>query len=351
MNVLLVSAKTENSKGGIATWTDTYLNECDKHGIICSLLNIATVGRRAKQGNAKRSLKDEIIRTTKIFRELNKLLKSEKYDIVHLNSSGASFGMMRDYMIIKKISKAQPKSKIIVHFHCDVAFQIKGKQKYYYLKKIMMLVNSAIVLNQDSYKYLKDNFGFKSVILPNFIDDSYVRTTPKKINEDISKVMFVGYVQPQKGAKEIYQLADKFSDINFYMIGEVREDVKLWDKPENIVLCGAKERCEIIRNLDDADVFLFPTYSEGFSIALLESMARGVPCITTNVGANVDMIEDKGGVVTEVGDVEGLVKGIDYMKKSLTRERMSQWLVEKVKKEYTVTKVFEKIEKIYLSLM
>ena len=49
IKLLLVSPKTEQSKGGIAVWTDAFLENCDKYGISCDLLNIATIGKRAKQ--------------------------------------------------------------------------------------------------------------------------------------------------------------------------------------------------------------------------------------------------------------------------------------------------------------
>ena len=41
-----------------------------------------------------------------------------------------------------------------------------------------------------------------------------------------------------------------------------------------------------------ADVFVFPSLSEGFSKALLEAMAAGLPIVTTPVGAAVDLLQD-----------------------------------------------------------
>ena len=49
--------------------------------------------------------------------------------------------------------------------------------------------------------------------------------------------------------------------------------------------------------LDKADVFLFPSYTEGFSISLTEAMASGLPCIASDVGANQDMLENHGGIL------------------------------------------------------
>ncbi|WGM31829.1 glycosyltransferase family 4 protein [Brevundimonas sp. NIBR11] len=36
--------------------------------------------------------------------------------------------------------------------------------------------------------------------------------------------------------------------------------------------------------MDEHDVFLFPSISEGFGLALLEAMSRGMPCVTTYTG-------------------------------------------------------------------
>jgi glycosyltransferase involved in cell wall biosynthesis len=41
-----------------------------------------------------------------------------------------------------------------------------------------------------------------------------------------------------------------------------------------------------------ADVFIHPTYHEGFSVALVEASMLGLPIIATSVGGNVEIIED-----------------------------------------------------------
>ena len=75
MKVLLVSPKMENPNGGIAVWTDIYLNHIEKVGVDCDLLNIAPMGKRAVNGNAKRNFFVEIKRTLRIFKNLSELEK------------------------------------------------------------------------------------------------------------------------------------------------------------------------------------------------------------------------------------------------------------------------------------
>ena len=48
-----------------------------------------------------------------------------------------------------------------------------------------------------------------------------------------------------------------------------------------------------------------PSNLESFGLAALEAMVSGVPCITSNAGGLVELVEDGiSGFTTEVGDVE-----------------------------------------------
>ncbi len=346
LKLLLVSPKTEKSNGGIAVWTDTFLENLPD-SLDCDLLNIATVGKRAENGNARRSMYDEFVRTRRIFRDLRAFLKTKKYDVAHINTSCGTFGLIRDYLTARKIRKKQTSCKIIVHFHCDIQTQCRSRLSLGFLKRILKLADSSLVLNRKNHLYLLDEFNFESIALPNFIEEKTLINSPKSISENINKAVFVGYVQPPKGIREIYELAKLLPEIKFSLVGEVSHEVLSWDKPENVELSGSKPHDEILDALDDADVFVFPSHSEGFSIALLESMSRGVPCVATDVGANRDMIENKGGYIVEVGNVNAMKLAIDGMRSSAVRKQMSDWLVDKVAKNYTVKSVIKKITDVY----
>lgn len=64
---------------------------------------------------------------------------------------------------------------------------------------------------------------------------------------------------------------------------------------------------EKLEAFEAADIFVLPSYSEGFSRAILESMAAGLPAVVTSVGAVPDIVEDGGNAfVVRPGDVPGL---------------------------------------------
>ncbi len=348
VNLLLISPQSTQSQGGMTVWTDAFCKHCPENEVECDLVNIATIGSRAIKGNSKRNFFDEFVRTKRIFKNLKEKLSKKKYNATHINTSCGSFGLIRDYMTAKYIRKKQPDCKCVVHFHCDVESETKSKYKRHFLEKLLNITDIALVLNNESKSFLNQHYSVPVMAVPNFIDEALVRKDEKQISKKIEKAIFVGYVQPRKGTREIYDLAKKFPQIIFDLVGEVRADVKEWEIPDNVILHGPKGRNDIIKALDNADVFIFPTYSEGFSIALLESMARGLPIITTAVGANAEMLEGKGGIVVSVGDVAAMEKALEPLQDSEKRREMSLWNIQKVRSEYTAQGVMKRIAKLYL---
>lgn len=337
MKVLMISAKVEHPSGGIAVWTDSYL-KISKHieQFFVDLVNVAMIGKRAIRATTKRNIRDEIIRTHNIFKQLNGCLKRENYDVAHLNTSVGAFGIVRDYMIAKKLK--EKKIPCVVHFHCDIQNHDGNRIVSYFLDKILKLSSMNLVLCENSQRHLREKYNVDSVKVPNFVDDKLILQS-KKIQPDIHHVVFVGRVSREKGAEEVYRAARVFPDIQFSMIGEVSNEAAAWERPDNVVLCGIKEHGQVLEELDTADLFIFPSHTEGFSLALAEAMARGLPVIATDVGANAEMLEGQGGTIVPVGDVEAMVVALERMKDAEARREMSVWNINKVRTRYETRQV------------
>lgn len=345
MKLLLVSPKTEDGKGGIAVWTDTFLNNSENAGLDCDLLNTAL--QRARKNERKRNFLDEFKRTRRIFRNLKKMLKNGAYEVAHVNTSCGTFGMVRDYFIARKIKRKQPACKVVLQFHCDVKTQSASKLTQIFLKRALKLVDKILVLNEKNVCFLRQAYHTESISVPNFVDENVIRREQKTIRETIENALFAGFVQAQKGVWELYELAKRFPFITFSLYGNVREEFQTAPHPANVVLCGPKSHEEVLAALDEADVFVFPTHSEGFSVALLECMARGVPSVTTDVGANLEMLENKGGIVVPVKDVDALEQAMKNIADASLRREMSEWSIQKTKNTYTAEAVLEKIQSVY----
>ncbi|UZD23932.1 glycosyltransferase [Algoriphagus halophytocola] len=86
-------------------------------------------------------------------------------------------------------------------------------------------------------------------------------------------------------------------ELKLWIIGEGTERAKL-EKLVNesrlngkVVFWGFQEN--IRPYLEAADAFVLPSFSEGFSISLVEAMLCGLPCIVTNQGGPSEIIEDQ----------------------------------------------------------
>lgn len=58
----------------------------------------------------------------------------------------------------------------------------------------------------------------------------------------------------------------------------------------NVIFAGY--RTDIKELLNCADVFCFPSFREGLSVALMEAMAAGMPCVVSCIRGNVDLIQE-----------------------------------------------------------
>jgi glycosyltransferase involved in cell wall biosynthesis len=62
----------------------------------------------------------------------------------------------------------------------------------------------------------------------------------------------------------------------------------------------------------EADVFVFPSWFEGFGLVLLEAMACGLPAIATMATAGPDLLTEACGRVVPTGDVDALVENLQW---------------------------------------
>lgn len=347
LRVLLISPLPPPA-GGIATWTEQYIQWTKNRKINIDIVNSAVIGRRAQKINSNTNFLEEIERTKSIVKELRTKIDKFKPQIIHLNTPCGKFGIVRDFICAQIAIKNSV--KLIVHYRCNIEDQVhKSFVSRFFLKRLSNIADLNLVLNSSSSQYLMQGNQRNSILIANFINESFALDRSKSITTDIKIISFVGHVQRAKGILEIIHAAKELPEITFKIAGPISGEISKIEKPKNMVFLGVLSKQEVKILLQESDLFLFPTYTEGFANALLEAMAVGLPIITTPVGANVDMLESMGGVIVEVGNSKDIVDAIYSIKSPVDRTRMSEWNLNKVKNEYTIDKVMEKLMLIYLN--
>lgn len=344
MKVLLISPLPP-PEGGIAVWTKKYKEYCDQHGQELTIVNTALIGTRAEQINRKRNYLDEVKRTFGVLKDLRSKLQRAAPDVVHLNTSCSRFGLYRDYFCCRMAVKRN--KPVILHCRCNIEDQLGGRNSS--CKVFAQMAHSAakiLVLNRKSQKYAEQIAPGKVITVPNFADEKMLNDSAA-ISKQLKEAVFVGHVQKTKGAEEILKAASRLPQIRFKMIGPVQKEIAEKECPPNVEYIGNLPPQEVQKHLKMSDVFVFPTYTEGFSNALVEAMASGLPVITTDVGANYDMIEEHGGIIVPVGDSEAIVNALKKMEPFQVRAEMSEWNINKVRRCYLRDEVMKRILSIY----
>ncbi len=98
-----------------------------------------------------------------------------------------------------------------------------------------------------------------------------------------------------------------------------------------------------------ADVFVSPTYAEGFSNTILEAMATGLATISCRVVGVVDCLRDgENGLLTEPGDIAALVDGLRRLiTDPALRRRLADAALEECRHVYSWPAVGRQIMQVY----
>lgn len=350
----ILLAPTPPPAGGIAGWTVRMLDAKLKNGWELAVVDEKAIGNRQVFGKAgRRNLIDELKRCHQIWSGLRRELKDPESKIVHSCIPSVTLAMVREYFCAV-ITKRRGR-KFIIHFRCTVPNTTQGKIGQLVLRMLCNKSDLIISLNRQSSDYLSKITKTPVRLIPNFIcADELV--TDYEVRDELKTVLYVGGLVENKGVYDCLEIAKRLPEITFRFVGkgnsEFEEKAQAYSL-SNVVFTGQKDRDGVKEELKKADVFLFMTYfrGEGFSNALCEAMAAGLPCVVTDWAANRDMIGDSGGVVVGVKDVDGAVEALKVMRDKNERRRMSYANLQKAKTKYVDQVVIDQYVEAYENIL
>jgi len=181
------------------------------------------------------------------------------------------------------------------------------------------------------------------------------------IKKDIPIILTIGRLSPAKGHSFLLEAASIVNNgkmrAKFLFLGDGPLKKNLEQKALEL---GVDDFVSFLGFRDDvesylqiADLVVFPSVREGFSVALLEAMAAGKPIIVTDVGGNKEAIEsDMSGVLVPAGDSKTLGEAILQL---LTNSEKSQSLAigarKRFESEFRLKNMLTKTEAVYSDLI
>ena len=176
-------------------------------------------------------------------------------------------------------------------------------------------------------------------------------------------VLFLGRVHPKKG---LDILADAFAivaktrdDARLVIAGpdEAGQSRKIASRLEKsgvlgqVIFTGMLTGIRKARALATADVFVLPSYSEGFSMAVLEAMATGLPVVISRQCYFPEVDQSNAGIVVETRADELAVALGRLLDDPGLRREMGQNGQEMIRHGYTWDSIASRMTEFYRSVV
>ncbi len=235
---------------------------------------------------------------------------------------------------------------------------------------IEFAINHSDAVTTVSESLKKDTHDFFNItkqiqVIPNFIDfkhyqNQYDKELKKYIAPNGEKI--ITHVSNFRKVKRVEHVIRIFDGVNKEISSKL---LLVGDGPERLkmeALCRKLGLCDLVKFmgksksieafLSVSDLFLLPSEAESFGLVALESMACGVPVVSSNVGGLPELnVQGQTGYLCDLGDVEGMVtKALDIFTDDKTLETFKGKALEHSKK-YDLKEVIPLYEKLYASVL
>ncbi len=286
----------------------------------------------------------------KAYKELKKLLDSESYDIIHTHTPNAS-------AIVRLAAKNHRNKGLRVFytahgFHFYEGAPFKNWLLYYPVEKwLSKYTDVLITINNEDYNLAKTKFGAKKIEHVNGVGldinkfskcDIDIRAKKEELSlpENAFIALSVGELNKNKNHEVVIKALAKLNNHNIYYLicgkgslkTKLEELIREYKLEDNVKLLGYRNDLDEIYAI--TDLFIFPSFREGLSVALMEAMASGLPCIVSDIRGNVDLIEtQKGGFCVNPNSIDEFADSMNILiNNKQLREKYSNYNELKIEK-------------------
>lgn len=265
------------------------------------------------------SLRSKIIKNIMHIREIKRIIKKEKISL--------SVSFMGEPNIRNIFANLFSKAKTIISVRTDPSREYPGFFGKLERKWLLGLADGCVLQTNDAKTYFSKKIQKKSVIIMNSVKNSFFHV---EHHPEIGKMVTCGRLTEKKNHEQLIRVFAKvknafpFAKLYIYGDGPLKEKlsglIETAGLVDSVFLMGQTDNVADV--LSSADLFLLPSKYEGMPNALLEAMAVGVPCISTDCpcgGPSMVIENGVNGILIPVDSDDALYNSIESLLSNRTK--------------------------------
>lgn len=341
-----------NVRGGISEVARTLLSSKPLERVDCTYLSTHVDGNRLAK----------FTKGVRAYGSLIRMLALDRPDVVHIHTASRfSFYRKLPVFSLAKLWRV----RTVVHVH-GAEFELFHDQHRLHATLIRWMLGHADVVIalsngwRDTLSKMSPNANVRRMYNPVPFDEHRLSLEGEKPGR--SELLFMGRLGVRKG---IYDLLHAFKNVvtsipeaHLTIAGDgeltkVQIVCRELSIEGNVSVLGWIRGARKTECLNEACVYVLPSYNEGQPMSILEAMATGLPIISTPVGGTPEAVVDGvNGYLVQPGDVGALADRISYLlAHPEVRHSMGIRNREKVRELFSVDKIAADLVAIYESVV
>lgn len=286
------------------------------------------------------------------------LTKNIKIAHLHTAERGSFF---RKAILVRTLKKLGVKT--IMHHHAaefEEFYEQLSDSKKTYVKDTLEMADLNIVLSKRLVPMITNKApNAKVEVLYNAVPT--YKSNPR--NENAKNVLFLGRLGKRKGTYDLLHAIKEIerdlpNDVKFYLCGDgdiegIKQEIEKLNISCWIAHVGwinAAEKKEIYKTVA---INVLPSYNEGLPMSILETMAYGIPSITTNIASIPEVVVDGvNGFLINPGDIKSLSDRLkELLNNDVLCKNMGNQAYELITNNFGLSAHISRLKQMYAKML